>query len=102
MAKTTSEKLTGVEEQIKQLENQRKQLLQQERAEKRKERNHRLIEWGVIVESVFKEETEITNEQIKAIITDGLTAYKRNPVKTGAVLPVTPEAVEADGEAGKG
>jgi len=68
MRKTTLEKITSVEEQIRQLENQRKQLLQQQKAANRKARTKRLIERGAILESLISGADALTNEQIKAFL----------------------------------
>ena len=42
MAKTKTEKIATIQEQIQQLENQRKRLIQEEKAQERKDRTKRL------------------------------------------------------------
>ena len=68
MAKTKTERISSIEEQIKQLENQRKQLIQNKKADERKERTRRLIERGAILESLIPEVVNLTNEQVKTLL----------------------------------
>jgi len=42
MAKTKTEKVAGIEEQIQQLENEKKRLIQEQKAQERKDRTKRL------------------------------------------------------------
>ncbi len=42
MAKTKAEKITSIEEEIRQLENRRRQLVQEQKAQERKDRTKRL------------------------------------------------------------
>jgi hypothetical protein len=66
--KTTADKITGVEEQIRQLENQRKRLRQQERAEERKKRNHRICKRGGLLEKLLPATIPLTDEQFQAFL----------------------------------
>ncbi len=68
MAKTTTEKIENVQEQIRQLENQKKKLLQEQKEQERKARTKRLIERGAILESLIPEAPAFTNDQIKAFL----------------------------------
>ncbi len=65
MAKTSTEKLANIDEEMRQLANRRKVILQQHKAEERKARTKRLIERGAILESMIDEATALTNEQVK-------------------------------------
>ena len=61
--KTTDERLTTVEEQIKQLENRKKLLLQQQKTQERKERDHRLCKRGGYLEKIVPDSIPLTDEQ---------------------------------------
>jgi len=86
MAKTTIEKITEVEEQIRQFENRRKELIQQQKEEARKERTHRICKRGGLLESMLPDTIPLSDEQFKTFmektmltdftrrILDGLTA----------------------------
>ena len=68
MAKTTSERIENVQEQIRQLEGQKKRLVQEHREQERNIRTKRLIERGAILESLIDGADALTNEQIKAFL----------------------------------
>ena len=68
MAKTFDEKVSSLDEEIRQLHNRRKNLLKQQRAQDSKERTKRLIIRGAILESLIPEADTLTNEQIKAFL----------------------------------
>ena len=68
MAKTRTEKIEGIQTQIQELENLRKQLIQQQKAQDRKDRTHRLIERGLILESLISGADTFTNDQIKTFL----------------------------------
>lgn len=57
-----------VETEIKQLENRQKILLNRKHKEERRQRTHRLIEQGAILESIFPEVAAMTGEQVKAFL----------------------------------
>lgn len=59
---------TEVETEIKQLENRQKILLNRKHKEERRQRTHRLIEQGAILESIFPEVAAMTGEQVKAFL----------------------------------
>ena len=61
--KTTADKLTSVEEQIRQLENQKKLLLQQQKTQDRKARDHRLCKRGAYLEKIMPDTIPLTDEQ---------------------------------------
>ena len=74
MAKTYDEKLAEVQKKIDQCENQKKQLLQKQKEEKNKMRTHRLIERGVLLESMMGVAEDFTNEQIKELLAIALNS----------------------------
>lgn len=57
-----------VKTEIKQLENRQKILLNRKHKEERRQRTHRLIEQGAILESIFPEVAAMTGEQVKAFL----------------------------------
>ena len=68
MAKTRTEKIESIQTQIQELENLRKRLMQQQKAQDRKDRTHRLIERGAILESFIDGADALTNDQIKTFL----------------------------------
>jgi len=56
------------EKTIRQLENKQKILLNRIRLEERRARNHRLIEHGAILESVFPAIVNMEGEAVKALL----------------------------------
>jgi hypothetical protein len=96
MAKTTSEKLISLEEQIKQLENEYKQLLQKKKEEERKARTKRLIERGAIVESLIDGSADMTNEQFKEYVSAVISAYKPNFTNKTTTVMDKPKLAEAE------
>lgn len=66
--KALEEQQKSVQAEIKQLENRQKILLNRKHKEERRERTHRLIEQGAILESVFPEIATMTGEQVKAFL----------------------------------
>lgn len=86
MAKTKAEKITSIEEEIRQLENRRRQLVQEQKAQERKDRTKRLCRRMGLFESLVPDSIPLTEEQFKTFlektvaadharrILDGLTA----------------------------
>lgn len=68
MRKTTTEKITGIQEQIQQLENQRKRLVKQHNEEERRKRTHRICKRGGLLESLLPETIPLTDEQFKSFL----------------------------------
>ena len=66
MDKTQEEQ--QVEKKIDQLQNQQKILLNRKRSEERRERTHRLIERGAILEAVFPSASDMKGEEVKAFL----------------------------------
>jgi len=68
MAKTTIEKIDGVQARIAQLKNEEKRLLGLKRAQERKARTRRLIERGAILESLMDGADRLTNDEVKTFL----------------------------------
>ena len=66
--KELEEKIAKTEENIRQLQNKKKKLLNQKKEAERKERTHRLIERGAILESLLEHPEKYNNEQIKELL----------------------------------
>jgi hypothetical protein len=65
---TSKQEQKIVQQKIRQLENRQKILLNRKADVERKARTHRLIERGVILESVFPEIIPMTGEQIEVFL----------------------------------
>ncbi|MVB10553.1 hypothetical protein CAFE_12480 [Caprobacter fermentans] len=72
----SSQEPEAVREKIRQLENRQKILLNRKTDSKRKERTHRLIERGAILESIFPEIVPMTGEQVKAFLQGKRDSHK--------------------------
>ena len=60
--------INDTEERLRQLKNQEKKILKQDIIKRRKERTHRLITRGVILESLIENSEELTDEEIKILL----------------------------------
>ena len=67
-SKEIKEKINDTEERLRQLKNQEKKILKQDIEKRRKERTHRLITRGAILESLIKNAEELTDEEIKILL----------------------------------
>lgn len=107
MAKTKAEKITGIEEEIRQLENKRRQLIQEQKAQERKDRTKRLCRRMGLFESLIPDSIPLTEEQFKTFleqtvatehsrrILDGLTA--QNAAEAAHTPQESREDEDADG-----
>ena len=78
MAKTKTEKIAGIEEQIQQLENQKKRLIQEQKAQERKDRTKRLCKRAGLLESLLPDTIPLTDEQFKTFLEKAvLSDYSR-------------------------
>lgn len=68
MAKTKTEKITSIEEEIRQLENRRRQLVQEQKAQERKDRTKRLCRRMGLFESLVPDTIPLTEEQFKTFL----------------------------------
>ncbi len=62
------DKIDNTEERLRQLKNQEKKILEQDIVKRRKERTHRLITRGAILESLIENAEELTDEEIKILL----------------------------------
>ena len=68
MAKTKAEKITSIEEEIRQLENRRRQLVQEQKAQERRDRTKRLCRRMGLFESLVPDTILLTEEQFKTFL----------------------------------
>ena len=67
-SKEIKEKIDDTEERLRQLKNQENKILKQDIVKRRKERTHRLITRGAILESLIENAEELTDEEIKILL----------------------------------
>lgn len=67
-SKEIKDKIDNTEERLRQLKNQEKNILKQDIVKRRKERTHRLIIRGAILESLIENAEELTDEEIKILL----------------------------------
>ena len=67
-SKEIKDKIDVTEERLRQLKNQEKKILKQDIIKRRKERTHRLITRGAILESLIANAEELTDEEIKILL----------------------------------
>lgn len=67
-SKEIKDKIDNTEEKLRQLKNQEKEILKQDIVKRRKERTHRLITRGAILESLIENAEELTDEEIKILL----------------------------------
>ena len=72
-SKEIKEKIDDTEERLRQLKNQEKKILKQDIEKRRKERTHRLITRGAILESLIENAEELTDEEIKILLEEATT-----------------------------
>ena len=67
-SKEIKDKIDDTEERLRQLKNQEHKILKQDIEKRRKERTHRLIIRGAILESFIENAEELTDEEIKILL----------------------------------
>ena len=67
-SKEIKNKIDHTEERLRQLKNQEQKILKQDIIKRRKERTHRLITRGAILESLIENSEELTDEEIKILL----------------------------------
>ena len=67
-SKDIKDKIDDTEERLRILKNQEKKILKQDIIKRRKERTHRLITRGTILESLIENAEELTDEEIKILL----------------------------------
>ncbi|WP_258113589.1 DUF3847 domain-containing protein [Aerococcus urinae] len=75
-SKEIKDKIDNTEERLRQLKNQEKKILKQDIVKKRKERTHRLITRGAILESLIENAEELTDEEIKILLEEATKTKK--------------------------
>ena len=68
MAKTNTEKIADIQEQIAQLENRQKRLIQQQKEQERKDRTRRLCSRAGLLESILPDTIVLSDEQFKIFL----------------------------------
>ena len=71
-SKEIKDKIEDTEERLRQLKNQEKKILKQDIEKRRKERTHRLITRGAILESFIENSEELTDEEIKILLEEAI------------------------------
>lgn len=71
-SKEIKDKIDDTEERLRQLKNQEKKILKQDIVKRRKERTHRLITRGAILESLIENAEELTDEEIKTLLEEAI------------------------------
>lgn len=71
-SKEIKDKIDDTEERLRQLKNQEKKILKQDIVKRRKERTHRLITRGAILESLIENAEELTDEEIKILLKEAI------------------------------
>ena len=74
--KTEQDKLQEVEKKIEQLKNQKRKILNAQKEKERRERTHRLIERGAILESLIEQADSYSNEEIKTMLEQALSQWR--------------------------
>ena len=104
MAKTKTEKIAGIEEQIQLLENQKKRLIQEQKAQERKERTKRLCKRMGHFESMLPDSIPLTDDLFKSFLEKTLlTDFARRTLDTIAAqdtAAVAPRPAETARESG--
>ena len=71
-SKERKNKIDHTEERLRQLKNQEQKILKQDIIKRRKERTHRLITRGAILESLIENAEELTDEEIKILLKEAI------------------------------
>lgn len=71
-SKEIKDKIVDTEERLRQLKNQEQKILKQDIVKIRKERTHRLITRGAILESLIANAEELTDEEIKILLEEAI------------------------------
>ena len=77
-SKEIKDKIDDTEERLRQLKNQEKKILKQDIEKRRKERTHRLITRGAILESLIENAEELTDEEIKILLEEATKTKEFN------------------------
>lgn len=83
MAKTKTEKIADIQEQIAQLENRQKKLIQEQKLQERKDRTKRLCKRMGLFESLLPDTIPLTDEQFKTFLEKTVTTEHSRRILDG-------------------
>jgi hypothetical protein len=83
MAKTKTEKIADIQEQIVQLENKQKKLIQEQKLQESKARTKRLCKRMGLIESLLPETIPLTDEQFKTFLDKAITTEHSRRILAG-------------------
>jgi hypothetical protein len=98
--KTTAERIADTKKTIEQYENQMKLLLQKQKEQERRERTHRLIERGAILESLIPGAESMSNQEIKVLLEAALPHNKATEAEQEALITTVQTVGNGTGKAG--
>ena len=75
-SKEIKDKIDDTEERLRQLKNQEQKILKQDIVKRRKDRTHRLIIRGAILESFIENAEALTDEEIKILLEEATKTKK--------------------------
>lgn len=103
MAKTKTEKIESIENEIQQLENKRKLLIQAQKKEERNARTKRLCKRMGLFESMLPDTIPLTDEQFKIFLEKTVTTEHSRRILDGLTAQnaatATPESAGASAQA---
>lgn len=98
--KTTAERIADTKKIIEQYENQMKRLLQKHKEQQRRERTHRLIERGAILERLIPGAEGMSNQEVKALLEASLPLNKFAESTHGAAIATAQTVSNGSGKTG--
>lgn len=103
MAKTKAEKITSIEEEIRQLENKKKRLIQEQKEQERKDRTNRLCKRMGLFEKLLPDTIPLTEEQFQTFLEQTvLTEHSRRILDGLTAQNAATAPVQGAGAASKG
>ena len=75
-SKEIKDKIDDTEKRLRQLKNQEQKILKQDIVKRRKDRTHRLIIRGAILESLIENAEKLTDEEIKILLEEATKTKK--------------------------
>lgn len=90
MAKTKTERIADIQEQIEQLKNQEKRLMQEQKEQERKDRTKRLCKRAGLLESLLPETITLTDEQFKSFLEKTLISEYSRKILNGLTAQGNP------------
>ena len=103
MAKTKAEKITSIEEEIRQLENKKKRLIQEQKEQERKDRTNRLCKRMGLFEKLLPDTIPLTEEQFQTFLEQTvLTEHSRRILDELTAQNAATAPAQGAGTAAKG